>query len=127
MHKYTFDSAAMASFSQTLPHWDQQRRALWLGEILVKRFRVPADNQELILVAFEEQGWPARIDDPLPRNGVADPGERLHGAIRRLNGCQAQKVLRFSADGRGKGIFWEAIVSRQQPHKPSPQRLKSHG
>src|SRR5262245_29734076 len=126
MPKYNFESSDSTYPRSTVPHWDRHRRALWFGEILVKRFRVPADNQELILVAFEEQGWPGRIDDPLPRNGIADPSERLHGAIKRLNGCQAQQVLRFSADGRGKGIVWEAIVAQQGPHDRTGRPMKAH-
>ena len=50
----------------SVPNWDRQRRELRLGRIVVKQYRVPAENQELILAAFEEEAWPARIDDPLP-------------------------------------------------------------
>jgi hypothetical protein len=37
-----------------LPHWDADRRELQVGSALVKRFRVPVSNQELILESFEE-------------------------------------------------------------------------
>src|SRR5262249_44432444 len=50
------------------PKWDADRRELWYGAVLCKRYRRPAPNQEKILAAFEEDGWPGRIDDPL------DPG-----------------------------------------------------
>jgi hypothetical protein len=96
------------------PRWDQLLRELWLGNRLVKRFRVPADNQELILSAFEELGWPRHIDDPLPPSAIVDRCERLHAAIKRLNGCQAEPLLKFSGDGRGTGIFWGLINSTQQ-------------
>src|SRR5687767_8848755 len=46
--------------------WDAQRCELRVGEELVKKFRRPADIQQAILIAFAEQGWPPRIDDPLP-------------------------------------------------------------
>src|SRR5947207_475841 len=36
-------------------------------ELLVKHFRRPAPNQYLILDVFQEENWPERIDDPLPR------------------------------------------------------------
>src|SRR5262249_6229217 len=46
------------------PRWDAGARELtWQGG-LVKRFQNPARCQELILAAFEEEGWPVRIDDP---------------------------------------------------------------
>src|SRR5262249_34932973 len=38
-----------------VPHWDGARRELWVATNLVKRFLVPADNQELLLAAFEEE------------------------------------------------------------------------
>ena len=45
--------------------WDSNRRELWFQGELVKRFRVPAANQECILAAFEEENWSRQIDDPL--------------------------------------------------------------
>ena len=48
------------------PKWDRARQELRLGDAVVKQFKVPAANQERILAAFEEDGWPVRIDDPLP-------------------------------------------------------------
>jgi hypothetical protein len=56
------------------PRWDKHLRELWLGPHLIKWFRVPAPDQERILDAFEEEGWPASIDDPLPpRTGRPRP------------------------------------------------------
>lgn len=92
--------------STPLPHWDAAMRQLsWRGR-LVKRFRTPADNQERILAVFEEEQWPPRIDDPLGGGGSLDPVERLHDAIRRLNGHQLDGRIHFSRDGTGKGICW---------------------
>jgi hypothetical protein len=93
-----------------LPRWHGGRRELWLGEALVKRFRVPADNQELILAAFEEEAWPPRLDDPLPPKGDLNPKRRLAEAIHRLNGCQRQPLLHFFGDGHGSGICWEVVL-----------------
>lgn len=91
------------------PRWDRARRELWLGTQLIKRFRVPATNQELILQAFEEEGWPDRLDDPLPYvEGVNNP-ERLHATINRLNGRQITVLIRFKGDGTGTGILWEIV------------------
>ena len=46
----------------TKPVWENRKRELWVGKLLIKRFRVPADNQEAILAAFQEEGWPSWWD-----------------------------------------------------------------
>lgn len=50
-------------------------------------FRRPAINQELLLAALEEEGWPTRIDEPLSRTPDIDPKVRIHDAIKALNRC----------------------------------------
>jgi hypothetical protein len=89
------------------PHWAPMRRELCLECTVVKRFRVPARNQEVILSTFEEDGWPEYIDDPLPiKNGI-DPKTRLHDAINRLNHSQENPLVRFHGNGSGTGVFWK--------------------
>jgi hypothetical protein len=89
------------------PCWNSSRRELSLDGVVVKRYRVPAHNQELILSAFEEEGWPEHIDDPLPVSHEIDPHTRLHDAINRLNRCQTNRLLRFHGNGSGTGVFWD--------------------
>jgi hypothetical protein len=89
------------------PCWDSSRRELTLRGTVVKRYRVPAQNQERILATFEEEGWPDHIDDPLPVSPDVDPRTRLHDAINRLNCCQINPLLRFRGDGTGTGVSWE--------------------
>src|SRR5205823_8333838 len=93
-----------------LPRWDSECRELWLGDVLVKQFRVPAPNQESILNAFQEEGWPRRIDDPLTPQHNQDPKCRLHDAIDRLNRSQKKRLIRFRGDGKGEGVLWERIA-----------------
>jgi hypothetical protein len=38
---------------------------------------VPAGNQELMLSAFQEEGWPEHIHDPLPGNHLTDPTDTV--------------------------------------------------
>jgi hypothetical protein len=95
-----------------VPHWDGARRDLRLGDRLVKQFRLPAPNQELILAAFQEEGWPPVIDDPLPRQPGQDPKERLHETIKSLNRNQVNRLLRFRGNGDGCGIAWELLRGR---------------
>jgi hypothetical protein len=88
------------------PRWDAATRELtWKGR-LVKRFRTPSHCQERLLTVFEEERWPARIDDPLEVVPGLDPAQRLHDAVRRLNGNQREARVRFTRDGTGKGVCW---------------------
>ena len=89
-----------------LPQWDGRLRELHFGGRLVKCFRVPSPNQETILAAFQEEGWPELIDDPLPPAPCRDPKRRVHDTIKNLNRHQANCLLRFYGDGTGKGIRW---------------------
>ena len=88
--------------------WDAQLRELRVGDVVLKRFRQPAVSQETILAAFEEEGWPLHIDNPLPGHDDGDAVDRLHGAVRRLNN-QRKGLIRFECDGRGEGVFWKLI------------------
>ena len=90
----------------TTPFWDRDRRELRMGDVVIKRFRVPAPNQEIVLVVFQEEGWPVRVDDPLPRHGELDPKRRLHDTINALNRNQKAELIHFEGDGVGQGVCW---------------------
>jgi len=93
-----------------VPTWDRHRQQLVLGKAIVKEFKVPAANQEQILAAFQEEGWPVHIDDPLPPRPDQDPKQRLHSTVNALNRNQKSRLIRFRGDGRGEGIRWELIT-----------------
>jgi hypothetical protein len=93
----------------TLPHWDGERRVLRVGEFIVKQFRCPAQNQEAVLAAFQEEGWPNRITDPMPPTDEHNPKSRVNYTIRRLNENQVQRLVRFFGDGSGQVICWELL------------------
>jgi hypothetical protein len=82
------------------------RQELRLGELVVKQFKVPAANQERVLAAFQEEGWPRRIDDPLPPSPDLDPKRRLHETISSLNRNLLRPWIRFHGDGTGQGVRW---------------------
>lgn len=84
------------------PHWDTDRGELSFAGQLCKRYRQPAPNQRRVLDAFQEDGWPPKIDNPLP--GDFDR-QRLADTIRGLNA--GNECLRFELDGTGEGILWE--------------------
>lgn len=90
----------------TVPRWDRDRQELRVGDLLVKQFKVPAPNQEVILAAFEEESWPVRIDDPLPVHPCLAAKRRLHETITSLNRNQKRRLITFSGDGSGQGVRW---------------------
>ena len=102
-----------------VPQWDHDLAELRLGDQLIKRFRVPALNQEKILAAFEEEQWPVRIDDPLPPRSDQLPKRRLHDTINSLNRNQKRPLIRFLGDGRGEGVRWHLV-------RPNGSDLKGH-
>ncbi len=109
-----------------LPHWDEQRRILRVGQHAVKHFRRPSPNQEAILAAFEEEGWPRRIDDPLPPHGEQPTKCRLHDTIKWLNRHHQPRLIRFFGDGTGEGVYWEFLrPSDLAPPAGDPKRRRA--
>ena len=90
-----------------------------MGNTVVKRFRVPAANQEAILAVFEEEHWPARIDDPLPPHREQSPKRRLQETIKSLNRNQKKSMIRFLGDGSGQGVLWEFSNEKKSPPEAS--------
>jgi hypothetical protein len=91
------------------PTWDGPRHQLRVESTIVKEYKLPSPNQETILAAFEEEGWPPCIDDPLPVHPDLDPKRRLHDTIKSLNRNQRTRRIRFMGDGTGEGVRWEWI------------------
>ena len=97
------------------PLYDKDRRELWVGSRLVKRFQQPARLQHAILCFFQERHWPARTVDPLPP--MLDPEKaklRLGAVIKRLNRNQKSRLIRFRGDGTGRGILRELRSVRRK-------------
>ncbi len=104
------------------PKWDDQRRQLRVAAEVVKEFKLPSPNQETVLMAFEEEGWPPRIDDPLPPLAQLDPRRRLHDTIKALNRKQKHALVRFMGDGSGEGIRWEFSSTAREPRERAVAR-----
>jgi hypothetical protein len=102
--------AALPRSSTDKPSWDKDRRELRFRGQLVKAFRLPALNQELVLDSFEEEGWPEFIDDPLPPAQGLDPRRRLQATIKALNRHQETALIRFRGNGTER-VFWHAHIS----------------
>lgn len=88
------------------PRWDADARLLRLDGKTVRQYKRRASNQELILSAFQEEGWPARIDDPLPPHPDQDTKRRLNDTIKCLNRKQENQLIHFRGDGTGEGVVW---------------------
>jgi len=92
------------------PRWDAGAGELWWRGRMVKRLRVDAANQAAVLAAFEAQGWPGRIDDPLPAGAGAK--RRRWETVRVLNARLPAQSFRFRTAGRSAGIRWEVWHKR---------------
>ncbi|NQT11526.1 MAG: hypothetical protein HQ582_02185 [Planctomycetes bacterium] len=102
----------------SVPTWDSERRELRIDGATVKRFKWTAANQETVLAAFEEEGWPHRVDDPLPPHPGQDAKRRLSDTIKCLNRKQINPLIHFRGDGTGEGVIWELIEPDGSSEKP---------
>jgi hypothetical protein len=86
------------------PTWNPTTGRLCWGNRAIRQYRGGsiAKNVTAILNAFEEEGWPEHVHDPMP--GGKD-SQRLHEAIRTLN--KDLEHIRFRCNGDGTGIIWE--------------------
>ncbi len=100
-------SAKPTDLLAAVPNWDVDSRILRLNQVVIKRFRWPAANQEAILCAFQEEGWPRRVFDPLPPRADQASKRRLADTIKCLNRKQAMHLIHFRGDGTGEGVLWE--------------------
>ncbi len=98
------------------PRWDPEARQLWLDGRVIKSFRQPAPFQSALLAAFEESGWAAHIDDPIP----PEPGDderairaRLHDTVKYLNRGVPPGTIGFRGDGTGEGVCWALCQVRE--------------
>lgn len=107
------------STASPVPFWDDRIQELRLGDHIVKRFTHPARAQTLILAAFQEEGWPPSIDDPLPTQYNQDPKRRLHYTIQNLNRFQKPPRIHFFINGNGQSIRWEIKFPKPRPKRAS--------
>ena len=87
----------------------------------MKQFRVPSSNQEAVLVAFQREGWPACIADPLPPTASQLAKIRLHDTIKCLNAKQENRLVRFRGNGMGNGVLWEPTTVEETGDTPDRQ------
>lgn len=91
------------------PVWNADRRELCMGNVVLRHFRRAAENQMLLLQAFQEAGWPHEIDDPLPGGGGVEPKSRLKETVARLNRALKGMALHFGVSHRGTEAVWYLV------------------
>jgi hypothetical protein len=103
---------AKTSLDPVTPKWNRDTGELSFRGKVVRSFRKPGHAKYpcLILTSFEEQGWPSKIDDPLPRD---TGGRRLLETLATLR--KGLSEITFRGDGSGKGIIWEVANSVTAP------------
>jgi hypothetical protein len=107
-------AAAGPADDGVLPCYDADLRRLTLGGLLVKVLPDSAVNQEAVLLAFQEEGWPQVIDDPLPGVNGLDPRQRLKDTLTRLNRSQREARVVFHRLTRGTRVRWEVPGRRAE-------------
>jgi hypothetical protein len=114
------DAPGPQAAARVVPYWDGARR-LYLGSTLVKHFRQDAPAQTTILSAFQEEGWPARVANPLADQGDRGSAERAHDAVNRLNRGQKVRRLRFRIEGGGEQVCWELLATKARGTRGAPR------
>jgi hypothetical protein len=76
------------------PRWDRQEMVLrWRGEEC-RRYSREADNQFMVLDAFEGANWTQKLKSPFP----GDDGTKLKETIDGMNKRMNDSILRFGMD-----------------------------
>jgi hypothetical protein len=95
------------------PVWNDKVGTLSVHGRSVLRLAKPAKNQRAILNAFERNGWPSWIANPIEPTYPKDENQRLGDAVYGLNRSLGPDApLQFRRDGQGKGVFWEFLTEK---------------
>lgn len=87
--------------SDDKPLFDEDTGELSFREHVLRSYCPRATNCLLVLKVFAEEGWPRRIDDPLP---IGKNAQRISNTIRALN--KKLRVIEFYAGGDRASFCW---------------------
>ena len=87
------------------PYWDG--KVLYFNGRRLAVFKGAARVIGVVLNAFQEEGWPPFVYDPL--DGGGDRRVRLHNLVTNLNKKLGKSVMSFFVDRTGTRICWRPI------------------
>lgn len=94
----------------SIPIWNDHT-LMFLGKV-IKRFTRRAENQKIVLWAFQRAGWPEGIKDPLPPVAGLNRlhrRKRVRDTVAALNDDHRTRgLIHFDADG-DEGIRWTRV------------------
>jgi hypothetical protein len=108
------------------PRWDRASRELWFAGTVVRYFRRGARNQERLLDAFQGQGWPEQVADPLPRHPRLKAAGQLRDAVKHLNAGLAGMPLRFRVSADAGTVFWAPCDFSAPPELQQGRPVREH-
>ncbi len=88
------------------PYFDEDTFELSVRGEVVYTFASQASNQIAVLKAFQAQGWPREILDPLGNAADVDFVRRLHNTRHALNCAVRRWGIVFSASAVRRKIRW---------------------
>ena len=94
--------------SSCRPAWINSRGELRFRDQTVAHLAYEESYQRTVVDAFDQRGWPKRLQDPLPRaddDGV-NVKERLRNTVKNLNRQLKGSGLRFYVTGAGRLVGW---------------------
>jgi hypothetical protein len=84
------------------PAWvDEEATLYWRGKP-IRVFRHGAKRQRDIVEAFQRKGWVRWVDSPFTKEST------LRQTVYDLNKTLPRGTIRFSCDGTGEGVRWNA-------------------
>ncbi len=117
---YNLVDCTISDIKTMKPKWDFDKTELRFGGQLIKKYSWRAPNQERLISAFQSQGWPVQIDNPLEIDELVDTKRRLHDTIKCLNRRFLRNLIRFHGDGTGKAVQWR-LAKRPEAKRPDNQ------
>ena len=92
-----------------LPRYDDERGTLSFDGQVIRQFHRKAEHQRPILQAFQDTGWPRRLENVLARLMPWDSPRRLSDAVTELNEQQTTKRIHFWVERGTHAVHWEPI------------------
>lgn len=86
------------------PLWNAKERELRFRGKALKQWHRSAPRSECLLAAFEAEGWPESIPNPLPPPVNGRRKTQLNSALRNLN--RDLPLIHFCSEQYGTRVSW---------------------